>query len=123
MLKMYPIFWGKNIRAELNDTYMRAKQKGHIVTTLESDQVSPSKPPPKPKKDWSPMAEEVVRMSEKIRGGDAVENAALGLLRVSARLAEAVAKGSRDIDEMRQLRHAVWKALKRVDTSLNRSLS
>ncbi len=62
-------------------------------------------------------------MSEKMRGNDAVENAALGLLRVSARLAEAIAKGSRDIDEMRQLGHAVWKTLKRVDTSLNRSLS
>lgn len=124
MLKMYPIFWGKNIRAELNDTYMRVKQKGHIVTTLEPDQETPtsSQPKPtKPKRDWSAMAEEVVRVSEKMRGGDAVENAALGLLRTSARLAEAVAKGSRDLYEMRQLGHAVWKALKRVDTSLKRS--
>jgi hypothetical protein len=121
MLKLYPIFWGKNVRAELNDTYMRAKQNGHIVTTLESDQVAPTRSQPKPKRDWSPMAEEVVRVSEKMRGGDAVENAALGLLRTSARLAEAVAKGSRDLYEMRQLGHAVWKALKRVDTSLKRS--
>lgn len=121
MLKMYPIFWGKNVRAGLNDTYMRVKQNGHIVTTLEREQVTPTSSQPKPKRDWSPMAEEVVRMSEKMRGGDAVENAALGLLRTSARLAEAVAKGSRDLYEMRQLGHAVWKALKRVDTSLKRS--
>jgi hypothetical protein len=69
------------------------------------------------------MAEEAVRMSEKMRGSDSVENVALGLLRTSARLAEAVAKGSRDLYEMRQLGHAVWKALKRVDTSLKRSQS
>lgn len=121
LLKLYPISWGKNVRAELNDMYMRAKQNGHIVTTLEPDQVTPTSSQPKPKRDWSPMAEEVVRMSEKMRGGDTVENAALVLLRTSARLAEAVAKGSRDLYEMRQLGHAVWKALKRVDTSLKRS--
>jgi hypothetical protein len=66
------------------------------------------------------MAGEFVRMSEKMRGNDAVENAALGLLRASARLAEAAAKGSRDVYEMRHLGHTVWKALKRVDTSLKR---
>jgi hypothetical protein len=64
------------------------------------------------------MAEEFVRMSEKMRGNDAVENAVLGLLRASAQMAEAVAKGSRDLYEMRHLGHTVWKALKRIDTSL-----
>jgi hypothetical protein len=121
MLKMFPIFWGKNVRAELNDTYMRAKQNGLIVTTLESDQAIAAIPQPRPKRDWSSMAEEVVRMSEKMRGNDAVENAALGLLRASARLTEAVAKGNRDLFEMRQMQHTAWKALKRVDTSVKRS--
>ena len=102
MLKLYPIFWGKNVRAELNDTYMRAKQNGHIVTTLESDQVAPTRSQPKPKRDWSPMAEEVVRVSEKMRGGDAVENAALGLLRTSARLAEAVVDGNAKMYQKRE---------------------
>jgi hypothetical protein len=121
MLKMFPILWGKNVRAELNDTYMRAKQNGRILTTLEPNQAMPASSQPRLKKDWGPMAEEVVRISEKMRGNDAVENAALGLLRASARLAEAVAKGSRDLYEMRQMGHTVWKALKRVDTSLKRS--
>lgn len=121
MLKMYPIFWGKNIRAELNDTYMRAKQNGRIIATLEPGQTAPKSPPPKPRKDWSHMAEEFVRMSEKMRGNDAVENAALGLLRASAHMTEAIAKGSRDLYEIRHLGHTVWKALKRVDTSLERS--
>jgi hypothetical protein len=67
------------------------------------------------------MAEEFVRMSEKMRGNDAVENAALGLLRASAHMTEAIAKGSRDLYEIRHLGHTVWKALKRVDTSLERS--
>ena len=121
MLKMYPIFFGKNIKAELNDTYMRAKQNGRVITTLEPGQTVPKSPPPKPGRDWRPMAEEFVRVSEKMRGNDAIENAALGLLRASARLAEAAAKGSRDLYEMRHLGHAVWKALKRVDTSLKRT--
>ena len=60
-------------------------------------------------------------MSEKMRGNDAVENAALGLLRASARLTEAVAKGNRDLFEMRQMQHTAWKALNRVDTSVKRS--
>jgi hypothetical protein len=123
MLKVYSIFWGKNIRAELNDTYMRAKQNGRIITTLEPSQAAPASPQPKPRKDWSPMAEEFVQMSEKMRGNDAVENAALGLLRASARMAEAIAKGSRDLYEMRHLGHTVWKALKRIDTSLKRTQS
>jgi hypothetical protein len=121
MLKMYSIFFGKNIRAELNDTYMRAKQNGRIIATLEPGQTAPKSPPPKPKKDWSPMAEELVRMSEKMRGNDAVENAVLGLLRASAHMTEAIAKGSRDLYEIRHLGHTVWKALKRIDTSLKRS--
>lgn len=120
MLKMYPIFFGKNIKAELNDAYMRAKQNGRIIATLEPGQTMPGSPRPKTRKDWSPMAGEFVRMSEKMRGNDGVENAALGLLRASARLAEAAAKGSRDLYEMRHLGRAVWKALKRVDTSLKR---
>jgi hypothetical protein len=123
MLKMYPILWGKNVRAELNDTYMRAKQNGRIIATLEPSEVAPRRSQPKPRKDWSPMAEEFVRMSEKMRGNDAVENAALGLLRASAQLAEAVAKGGRDPYEIRQLGHTVWKAIKRVDTSLKRAQS
>jgi hypothetical protein len=123
MLKMYPIFWGKNIRAELNDTYMRAKQNGRVITTLEPDQVSPATPPPKHRKDWRPMAEELVRMSEKLRGNDAVENAVLGLLRASAHMTEAIAKGSRDLYEIRHLGRTVWKALKRVDRSLEREKS
>jgi len=121
MLKMYPILFGKNIRADLNDTYMRAKQNGRIITTLEPDQVSPATPPPKHRKDWSQMAGEFVRMSEKMRGNDAVENAVLGLLRASAQMTEAIAKGSRDLYEMRHLGHTVWKALKRIDTALKRS--
>jgi hypothetical protein len=121
MLKMYPIFWGKNIRTELNDAYMRAKQNGRIVTTMEPGQVTPVRPKSRPMKDWSPMVEEVVRMSEQMRGGDAVENATLGLLRASARLAKTVAKGSRNLYEMRHLGHTVWKALRRFETSLKRS--
>jgi hypothetical protein len=121
MLKMYPVFWGKNLRSELNDTYMRAKQNGRVITTLEPSEVPPVSSQPKPRKDWSPMAEEFVRMSEKMRGNDAVENAVLGLLRASAQMAEAIAKGSRDLYEMRHLGHTVWKALKRIDTSLKRS--
>jgi hypothetical protein len=120
MLKMYQVFWGKNIKAELNDTYMRAKQNGRIIASLEPGETAPKSPQPKPRKDWSHMAEEFVRMSEKMRGNDAVENAVLGLLRASAQMAEAVAKGSRDLYEMRHLGHTVWKALKRVDTSLKR---
>lgn len=49
-------------------------------------------------------------MSEKMRGNDAVENAALGLLRASERLTEAVAKGNRDLYEMRQMQHTAWPA-------------
>jgi hypothetical protein len=121
MLKMYPIFWGKNVRAELNDTYMSANQNGRIITTLEPSQTASASPQPKPRKDWSPMAEEFVRMSEKMRGNDAVENAVLRLLRASAQMAETVARGSRDLYEIRHLGHTVWKALKRIDTSLKRS--
>jgi hypothetical protein len=43
-------------------------------------------------------------MSEKIRGNDAVENAAFGLLRASAQMVEAIAKGSRDLYE----KCAIW---------------
>jgi hypothetical protein len=99
---------------------MRAKQNGRIIATLEPSEAAPASSQPKPRKDWSPMAEEFVRMREKMRGNDAVENAALGLLRASARLAQAVAKGGRDPYEIRQLGHTVWKAIKRVDTSLKR---
>jgi hypothetical protein len=59
--------------------------------------------------------------SERMRGGPAVQSAAFGLLRASARLAQSVVQRPDDLDELWHLEQQARRALSRFQTVLDRA--
>lgn len=122
VLKGYNIFFGGGIRSGLKEEYMAAKQNDRIITTLESEATTQKqvRHQQKPGKDWKPVVEEIVRASEKMRGGSPVQNAAFALLRDSARVVQSVMQRSNGLEEIWRLKQQVQKALSRLQKILER---
>jgi hypothetical protein len=91
---------------------MTAKQNDRIITTLEPELAPPPREK-KPAKDWRPVVDDLVKTTNKLKGGPAVQSAALSLLRASAKLAQAAVHDPDDLDEL-------WKLGRRAQTALNR---
>jgi hypothetical protein len=114
----YPVLFGPGIRGSLNETYQRAKQNGKIIESLEP-QVALAKPhkPPKVVPDWRPTLDEVVKTTEKLRQAETViQTKAFGLLKSSAKLAQAAAHNPDNLDEL-------YKLARRVETTFNQFLT
>jgi hypothetical protein len=121
-LKPYNMFFGSGIRSDLNETYMVAKQNGRIITTLEPEAtLAPEgESPEKSSQEWVGMVEEIVKVSERMHGGPAVQSAVLTLLRASAKVAEAALKRMEG-EDLWQLTRQVKRALRRLETALERT--
>ncbi len=121
-LNPYNIHFGGGIRSSLNETYMTAKQNDCIITTLEPELA----PPPQTQKkkldqDWGPLVDDLVRTTDKLKGGPAVQSAALSLLRASAKLAQAAVHAPDDLDELWNLERRARTAHSRLQTALERA--
>lgn len=123
VLGSYNITFGSGIRSSLKEEYMAAKQNGRIITTLEPEivELAQGERKRKPGKDWGPMVGEIVNVSEQMRGGPAVQSAAFGLLRASARLAQSAVQQPEDWEELWHLERQVRTALSRLQTTLERA--
>jgi hypothetical protein len=124
VLQGYNVIFGGGIRSGLKEEYMAAKQNERIITTLEPELASPTRGKrEKPGKDWGPVVEEVVKASEQMRGGPAIQSAAFGLLRASARVTQAAVEQPDDLDELWRLGQQAQRALSRLQTALERAES
>lgn len=123
VLQGYDILFGAGIRSGLQEEYLTAKQNERIITTLEPEatRATQVKHQRKSSKDWAPAVAEIVEVSEKMRGGSAVQSAAFGLLRASARVAQSAVHRPDDWDELWQLGQQARKALRRLQTALERA--
>lgn len=123
LLRSYNIFFGGGIRSGLKEEYMAAKQNGRIITTMEPEVAEPAqaKRQHRPTKDWGPVVEEVVKTSGRMRGGPAVQSAAFGLLRASAKAAQSAVLRPDDLEELWRLERQVRRALNRLQTTLERA--
>ncbi|MCD6286990.1 MAG: hypothetical protein J7M39_13860 [Anaerolineae bacterium] len=122
MLRSYNVTFGKGIRSSLHEEYMRAKQNDRIITTLEPELGKPEREiRRKPDKDWQPVLDSLVQTTERMRGGPAVQSSTFGLLRASARLAQAAARSPDDLDELWHHEQQVRKALTRLQRILHRA--
>lgn len=122
LLESYAITFGSGIRRELNELYQRAKQQGAIIESLEP--AAPARPPAKrPKRrDWQPLLDSVVATTEQLRQADtAVQTRAFGVLKASARLAQAAARDPDDLDELDALVRRTVTALRQLETALSRA--
>jgi hypothetical protein len=115
LCRPYDILLGPGIRAGLNEEYLTAKQKGRIITSLESDTI-PVQPPGQRReldKGTEAILTEIVKVSEKLRGGTVIQSATLGLLRASAKVAQSASQMPDDLEEL-------WRLARQVQTALNR---
>lgn len=92
LLSGYNIHFGAGIRLNLNHSYMLAKQRNYIITTLEPDLEKPFSA--KPKKDIAPRLKEVSSILAKVKGGSPLQTSAIALARMSIQLSLAEAEGS-----------------------------
>jgi hypothetical protein len=123
LLRPHNISFGSGIRSDLNDMYMVAKQNGRIITTLEPDTITVLEVDrmETSRQEWIETVEEIVKASERMHGGPAVQSAALTLLLASAKVGEAALKRM-DENNLWQLTQQVKKALYRLETALKRAM-
>lgn len=123
LLHPYNIALGTNLRAGLNETYMTAKQQGRILLTLEKAKAQPKKPSARrlPAVDNTQQVDELVRLSQRLKGQTAPQQAAFNVLRHSALLAEAAATQPDDSAELWRLGRKVDQALNRLEKTLDRA--
>jgi len=122
LLKPYSISFGSGIRSSLKEQYLAAKQQGRIIKTLEPELVKETpKKRSKPERDWRAETDKIVELTEKMKGGPAVQSAAFGLLRASARLSQTAVHCPDDPYEIWELGRQVQKSLTRLRTTLERA--
>jgi hypothetical protein len=151
LLTHYAITLGPGIRASLRDIYLRAKQRGEIIETMEPREravrgavynesarhegdVPVVSPPAQPRPagsaaghsravpDTGPELDRILAVAEKLKApGQPVQGAALAVLKASARLAQAAAQNPDDLGALWGLAQGVQRALKRLQTTLERA--
>jgi len=121
LLTSYSIVFGGGIRRALNEEYMAAKQNGRIITTLEPELEKPARTSRKPSKDWKLDVDDLVKVTDKMKGGPVIQSSAFALLRASAKLAQAAVHKPDDSDELWRLGRRVQTSLTRLRTALDRA--
>jgi hypothetical protein len=123
MLTSRNIIFGGGIRGDLNETYQAARQNGAIIESLESGAESARKPKPhKPTRDWTPMLDAVVEMTEQLKQGEnVIQGRAFSIVKASARLAQVAAHNPNNLDEIAQHAKSVHRALGQLDTAFRRA--
>jgi len=123
MCRSYNLEFGSGIRGDLKEQYMVAKQAGRILTSLEAR--APAAKPLSAERKLTPetadVAGEIVKSSERLRGGTAIQSAAFGVLRASAKLAETAILQPEDLDEVERVERQVLRALNRLQRILERA--
>jgi hypothetical protein len=91
LLQGYNVHFGGGIRSDLNHTYMVAKQKERIITTLEPELTAPKLV--KPKNTALPHLKALSATIAKIKGDGPLQSSALTLARLCLDVATADAEG------------------------------
>ncbi len=117
------IIFGGGIRGDLNESYQAAKQNGAIIESLEPGAKPARKPKPhKPARDWGPMLDGIVEMTEQLKQGEnVVQTRAFSIVKASARLAQAAAHDPNNLGEIAQHAKSVHRALSQLDTAFRRA--
>jgi hypothetical protein len=123
LFQTYNILFGSGIRGNLREVYMTAKQKGRIIETLDPEpEAQPGKTQRKAARDWRPEIDALVHSADQLKGGQtAIQGEAFGLLKASARLAQAAVHAPDDLDALWSAEKRVHRALQRLATVLNRA--
>jgi len=129
LFQTYSLFFGPGIRGSLREDYLRAKQRGEIITSLLPAEeprpgVEPSGAPRRgtgTPEDVQSAVDEIAVRAGKLKAADSpVASAALALLRASAHLAQAALGDPQDLTALREHEAKTRRALTRLDRTLER---
>jgi hypothetical protein len=124
LLHTYSMFFGRNIKANLKEQYLRAKQRGEIVTSFEGEgKGKVSEHRAVASQDWQTEIEELVKRASKLRGGSgqpAIHSPAFSLVKASLNLALVGVTNPEDADRLYGELQKVSRALRRVETTIYR---
>ena len=121
-LRSYNMYFGSGIKKRLKETYMRAKQNGRIIETLEEDEKqTKAAKPAQTEKNWKPELDEIVQIAKKLRGGSQqppLYSPVFSVIKAAAELGQAAVKEDFDLDELWDKYSKASRALNRVHTIL-----
>ena len=124
LLETHNIFFGSGMRGSLREDYLRAKQRGEIITTLEpgGEPVGAPRPSANAAPDLQSAVDEIAASVQKLKAsGRPVSGAALTLLRASALLAQAVIRTPDDLAALWEHAETARRALIRLEKALERA--
>ena len=123
LCRPYNVVFGGGIRSGLEEQYQAAKQNRRIITSLEPETASGKQLPQRrePGKDSEAAVDEITQAAERLRGGTAIQGAAFGLLRASAKVAQAAVQSPDDLEALVQPMRQVHNALSRLQKVFERA--
>jgi hypothetical protein len=119
LLRSYSVSFGGGIQKELNHTYLAAKQKERIITTLEPGGSNVQSAAIKVAKSRLHQLEEIALSASKLKGDTALQSATFNLLRASIELAKCVDNNPDDLDALFSKERKIYTATRRLSTVLN----
>lgn len=120
MFALYSITFGAGFRGSYNETYMRAKQRGAIIESLDPQVVAPVEIK-KISPELQSAVNAVAEMSEKLRKADSkVQSQAFSILKQSARLAQLTVNDPDNLDELYKSSKRIYKATLQFEKVLGR---
>ena len=121
ILRPLSISFGGGYRARLRETYLRAKQNGQLIESLDPGH-QPATPSLAPIRNWTREVASVKKAAAKLKGEKSpMAKEAFAVCRESARLAGAAIENPGDLGELRAHGYTVAKALRRFEKVLDRA--
>ena len=124
LFQSYRMYFGRGIKTDLKEQYMRAKQRNEIITSFEENvQVQKAAIQNTSTPDWKSELEELVKKAKKLRGGSgqpAINSSAFSLVKASLDLALVGVTDAEDSDTLYKEYKKVNRALKRVEDTIYR---
>lgn len=123
LLESYNIYFGGGISSGIKEIYLTAKQNGTIIESLDA-QNQLAQPPRRSSKDWRPEVGELLSRVEKLRastGEPGIFSPAFNLAKASIELTQAAVDNPGDLDALWDALKKVHRAIKKVETTLDRA--
>lgn len=125
LLEPYSVSFGGGIRAELKEAYLKARQNGRIIESLEPGMPAARKKKARPARDFTPELDAMLQQAKALRPGKdapALQAPTFGLVRASLELAMTAAAGDPDEETFEKGLKKLERAFRRVLTTYDRML-
>jgi len=115
-----PVSFGPGIRRRFRDEYLGAKERGEIIVSLDEGPRALGRR--SPARDWRPAVEEIVRAAAALgRTDTGLQDAALRLLKQTARLAQAALENPARLGDIAASARKAGRALDRLNEAVERA--